>query len=83
MMAGFNAYIPKSIGLACVVSSILAFCAIRLIWQRNAARIDHQMFGNRSKYSSSSFVPPSPSPICFSDSMNSMRSIHLTILYPS
>ena len=43
----------------------------------------HQMFGSRSKYSSSSFVPPSPSPISFSDSMNSMRSIHFTILYPS
>jgi hypothetical protein len=42
-----------------------------------------QMFGSRSKYSSSSFLPPSPSPICFSDSMNSIRSIHLTILYPS
>jgi hypothetical protein len=42
-----------------------------------------QIFGSRSKYSSSSLVPPSPSPTCFSDSMNSIRSIHLTILYPS
>ena len=40
----------------------------------------HQMFGSRSKYSSSSFVPPSPLPTCFSDSINSIRSIHLTIL---
>src|SRR5665213_2343056 len=40
----------------------------------------HQMLGRRSKYSSSSFLPPSPKPIVFSDSMNSMRSIHLTIL---
>src|SRR5689334_16070099 len=38
----------------------------------------HQMFGNRSKYSSSSFLPPSPLPSAFSDSTNSMRSIHLT-----
>ena len=41
---------------------------------------DHQMFGSRSKYSSSSFLPPSPRPTDFSDSMNSIRSIHLTIL---
>lgn len=40
----------------------------------------NQMFGNSSKYSSSSFVPPSPLPTCFSDSTNSIRSIHLTIL---
>ena len=40
----------------------------------------NQMFGSSSKYSSSSFVPPSPLPTCFSDSMNSIRSIHLTIL---
>jgi hypothetical protein len=39
-----------------------------------------QMFGSRSKYSSSSFEPPSPLPSCFSDSTNSMRSIHLIIL---
>ena len=39
-----------------------------------------QMFGSRSKYSSSSFLPPSPLPSIFSDSMNSIRSIHLTIL---
>ena len=39
-----------------------------------------QIFGSRSKYSSSSFLPPWPLPISFSDSMNSMRSIHLTIL---
>ena len=39
-----------------------------------------QMLGKRSKYSSSSFFPPSPSPNCFSDWINSMRSIHLTIL---
>ena len=39
-----------------------------------------QMLGNRSKYSSSSFLPPSPLPSTFSDSMNSIRSIHLTIL---
>src|SRR5665213_636732 len=43
----------------------------------------HQILGSRSKYSSSSFAPPSPSPSSFSDSMNSIRSIHLTILYPS
>ena len=30
--------------------------------------------------SSSSFLPPSPLPSIFSDSMNSIRSIHLTIL---
>ena len=40
----------------------------------------HQIFGSRSKYSSSSFEPPSPRPRAFSDSMNSIRSIHLTIL---
>ncbi len=40
----------------------------------------HQMLGSRSKYSSSSFLPPSPLPSTFSDSMNSIRSIHLTIL---
>ena len=40
----------------------------------------HQIFGSRSKYSSSSFLPPSPRPTFFSDSMNSIRSIHLTIL---
>jgi hypothetical protein len=40
----------------------------------------HQMLGNRSKYSSSSFLPPSPLPSAFSDSTNSMCSIHLTIL---
>ena len=40
----------------------------------------NQMLGSSSKYSSSSFVPPSPLPTCFSDSMNSIRSIHLTIL---
>ena len=39
-----------------------------------------QMLGSRSKYSSSSFFPPSPAPNCFSDWINSMRSIHLTIL---
>ena len=39
-----------------------------------------QMLGRRSKYSSSSFFPPSPWPNCFSDCMNSMRSIHLPIL---
>ena len=39
-----------------------------------------QIFGSRSKYSSSSFLPPCPSPTCVSDSMKSMRSIHLTIL---
>lgn len=39
-----------------------------------------QILGRRSKYSSSSFFPPSPAPNCFSDSMNSMRSIHFTIL---
>ena len=39
-----------------------------------------QMFGSRSKYSSSSFEPPSPLPSCFSDSTNSIRSIHLIIL---
>jgi len=38
------------------------------------------MLGSRSKYSSSSFFPPSPAPNCFYDWMNSMRSIHLTIL---
>src|SRR5581483_1138034 len=42
--------------------------------------ISHQMLGSRSKYSSSSFLPPSPLPSSFSDSMNSMRSIHFTIL---
>ncbi|CAN5528365.1 hypothetical protein BH09GEM1_BH09GEM1_00340 [soil metagenome] len=42
-----------------------------------------QIFGSKSKYSSSSFEPPSPLPSSFSDSMNSIRSIHLTILYPS
>jgi hypothetical protein len=36
----------------------------------------HQMFGTRSKYSSSSFMPPSPSPTNISDSINSRRSIH-------
>jgi hypothetical protein len=40
----------------------------------------HQMLGSRSKYSSSSFLPPSPLPSIFSDSTNSIRSIHLTIL---
>src|SRR5579875_961195 len=40
----------------------------------------HQILGSRSKYSSSSFLPPSPRPSLFSDSRNSMRSIHLTIL---
>src|SRR5579863_5186005 len=40
----------------------------------------HQILGRRSKYSSSSFLPPSPRPTVFSDSMNSIRSIHLTIL---
>ena len=39
-----------------------------------------QMLGSKSKYSSSSFLPPSPAPNCFSDRINSMRSIHLTIL---
>jgi hypothetical protein len=39
-----------------------------------------QMLGSRSKYSSSSFFPPSPAPNCFSDWINSIRSIHLTIL---
>ncbi len=47
----------------------------RGVWSRAA-----QMLGRRSKYSSSSFFPPSPSPNCFSDWINSMRSIHLTIL---
>jgi len=49
---------------------------------RNAKglEITHQMLGSRSKYSSSSFLPPSPLPSSFSDWMNSMRSIHLTIL---
>ena len=42
-----------------------------------------QIFGSRSKYSWSSFDPPSPCPSTFSESMNSIRSIHLTILYPS
>src|SRR5579859_3682898 len=45
--------------------------------------LPHQMLGSRSKYSSSSFLPPSPLPSVFSDSINSIRSIHLTILYPS
>lgn len=45
-----------------------------------AERHPAQMFGSKSKYSSSSFFPPSPNPTCFSDSMNSIRSIHLTIL---
>ena len=40
----------------------------------------HQILGRRSKYSSSSFFPPSPAPNSFSERMNSMRSIHLTIL---
>ncbi len=39
-----------------------------------------QILGRRSKYSSSSFFPPSPAPNSFSDRMNSIRSIHLTIL---
>jgi len=39
-----------------------------------------QMFGRMSKYSSSSFLPPSPLPMVFSVSTNSMRSIHFTIL---
>ncbi len=39
-----------------------------------------QMLGSMSKYSSSSFLPPSPLPSVFSVSTNSMRSIHFTIL---
>src|ERR1019366_5428088 len=50
---------------------------------RRETQHQYQIFGSRSKYSSSSFVPPSPRPRVFSDSMNSIRSIHLTILYPS
>lgn len=46
-------------------------------------QVNTQIFGSRSKYSSSSFEPPSPLPSCFSDSTNSIRSTHLTILYPS
>ena len=42
--------------------------------------VPHQILGSRSKYSSSSFLPPSPLPSCFSEAMNSMRSIHFTIL---
>ena len=38
------------------------------------------MFGSKSKYSSSSLIPPSPSPRVFSEVTNSMRSIHFTIL---
>ena len=40
----------------------------------------HQMFGKMSKYSSSSFLPPSPLPRDFSVATNSIRSIHFTIL---
>src|ERR1017187_4957822 len=39
-----------------------------------------QMLGRMSKYSSSSFLPPSPLPSVLSVSTNSMRSIHFTIL---
>ena len=49
-------------------------------WSRKRIAIPLQILGSRSKYSSSSFLPPSPFPSSFSDSMNSMRSIHLTIL---
>ena len=35
-----------------------------------------QILGSRSKYSPSSFLPPSPLPTCLSEWTNSMRSIH-------
>jgi hypothetical protein len=47
---------------------------------RRGLGLPRQMLGSRSKYSSSSFFPPSPAPNRFSDWMNSIRSIHLTIL---
>lgn len=48
--------------------------------RRPKVALTAQILGSRSKYSSSSFAPPSPLPICFSDWMNSIRSIHFTIL---
>ena len=47
---------------------------------RRKMLVQDQMFGSRSKYSSSSLEQRSPSPINFSDAMNSIRSIHLIIL---
>jgi hypothetical protein len=53
---------------------------IRRAVDQRLVELGNQMLGSKSKYSSSSFFPPSPAPRCFSDSINSMRSIHLTIL---
>ncbi len=49
-------------------------------WRSMGGGNGPQMLGRMSKYSSSSFLPPSPLPRVFSVSTNSMRSIHFTIL---
>jgi hypothetical protein len=68
---------------ASVRSAIIVLGAFQLAIEvriHQANQPFHQMYGNRSKYSSSSLAPPSPLPSAFSDSTKSMRSIHLTIL---
>ena len=76
--------ISKALGMRSEMRAVKAQISSRRLLSTaicpRPALIVIQMFGSRSKYSSSSFFPPSPLPTDFTDSMNSMRSIHFTIL---